>query len=204
MAEPDWVTLGAGFVGAVVGGVATLIGAKWQLSAASRDQRQREARHHAAILRAIHDELETVREVYNLSVGSAIASLPEKQAFYNYWPVNFDYFTVYNSNAVFIGHLSDTDLRKDIIVAYTRARALIDSFRLNNWLVERREVAYLTWQQSQTATNLEALKVRDAVLVDYAAKLKRGHGMLEGALDTVLRSLRKAGAMNSPAQAGNA
>jgi len=196
MANPDWVTLGVGFFGAVVGGAATLCGAKWQLAAASRDQREREARHHAAILRAIHDELETVREVYSLSVGSAIAALPDNQPFNSYWPVNFDYFTVYNSNAVFIGHLTDVDLRKEIIVAYTRARALIDSFRLNNWMVERHEIAYLTWQQAQTPANLQAMQARNEVLTKYAATLKKGHGMLTESIDSTLRRLRKAGVMN--------
>ncbi|MHA6886812.1 hypothetical protein [Ralstonia pseudosolanacearum] len=201
MAEPDWVTLGVGFVGALVGGAATLAGARWQLAAAARDQRERENRHHAAILRAVHDELETMRDMYNLTVGSSIAALPENKPFYYYWPVNHDYFTVYNGNAVFIGHISDVDLRKEIIVAYTRARALIDSFRLNNWMVERREMAYLTWQQAQTPANLQALQSRDAVLTDYAATLKKGHVMLNTSLDTVLRSLRKAGVLN-PIQAG--
>lgn len=196
MAGPDWVTLGVGFFGAVVGGAATLIGAKWQLAASSRDQREREARHHSAILRAIHDELETVHKVYGLSVGSSIAALADNTPFHSYWPVHYDYFTVYNSNAVFIGHLSDADLRKQIIVAYTHAKALIDSFRLNNWMVERRELAFLTWQQAQTPANLQALQARDAVLISYAATLKKGHTMLEGSFDGALRSLRKAGAMN--------
>jgi len=197
MASPDWVTLGVGFLGAVVGGAATLRGAKWQLAAASQDEREREARHHAAILRAIHDELETLHDVYSLAVGSAIEALPDNQPFNFYWPVNHDYFTVYNSNAVFIGHLTDADLRKEIIVAYTRAKAVIDSFRLNNWMVERHELAYFTWQQAQTPANLQAMQARHDVLTKYAATLKRGHGMLTGSIDSTLRRLQKAGVMVS-------
>ncbi len=196
----DWGNLVSGLIGAVVGGIATLVGAKWQLSSAEKGQEEREDRHHAAILRAIHDELETLWEQYLLTVGNAILALPANQPFRAYWPVSNDYFVVFNSNAVFIGHLRDDDLRKSLIVAYSRAKGLIDSFRLNNGLVERFENAHSIALQNPTPATQNIAGSHLSVLTQYAGVLKQGHTMLETSVNDALRRLRKAGVL---AQNGN-
>ncbi len=130
-----------------------------------------------------------------LGVGNDIAALPSGQPFKAYWPVSNDYFTVFHSNAVFLGHLRDDDLRKSLIVAYAGAKGLIDSFRLNNAMVERFENADAFALQSPTPAAQHVARSHLQVLTSYAAVLKQGHVEMEVAVKDALRRLRKAGVL---------
>jgi len=192
----EWISVITGLAGAVIGGLCTLVGVKQQLAAGTAEQKRREANHHRTILQALHDELETVSEVYKTSIGIRIASLPQGQAFLYFWPVSSEYFAVYHSNAVFIGHIKDNDLRKSLIQTYTYAKALIDSFRLNNNFIEKHQQALLITSQAPTDANKQVLKSLHQGLVDYATILQDSHKRLERAVDDALRRLRKAGVLS--------
>ncbi|MFC6308069.1 hypothetical protein E2553_33265 [Paraburkholderia dipogonis] len=191
----DWVSALMGLVGAIIGGLCTLMGVRQQLAAGTVEQKRRETNHHRAILQALHDELETVSEVYKSSIGNQIGALPKGQPFLYFWPVSSEYFSVYHSSAVFIGHLKDNDLRKALIQTYTYAKALIDSFRLNNGFVEKhQQVAFIT-NQAPTDANRQTLQATYQQLVLYAGVLQESHKRLERSIDDTLRRLKKAGVL---------
>lgn len=191
----DWVSVSSGVAGAVIGGGATLLGVRWQQASAAKEQKRREEAHHRAILQALHDELETVLEVYTHTIGSRIEALPKGHAFAYFWPVSADYFTVYNANAVFIGHLKDDDMRKALIKTYTYARTLIDSFRLNNGLLERSHNAHFMNLQAASTANAQIAAATWQQLLDYAESLREGHERLRESMSDTLRRLRKAGVL---------
>ncbi|MFM0000191.1 hypothetical protein PQR57_04085 [Paraburkholderia dipogonis] len=191
----EWISAIAGLAGAVIGGLCTLMGVKKQLAAGTADQKRREASHHRAILQALHDELETVAEVYKSSIGNQIGALPKGQPFFYFWPVSSEYFGIYHSNAVFIGHLKDNDLRKALVQTYTYAKALIDSFRLNNAFVEKHQQAALITNQAPTDTNKHMLNAAYQQLVSYAETLQESHKRFERNIEDTLRRLRKAGVL---------
>ena len=192
----EWVSAITGLVGAIVGGLCTLLGVRQQLNAGTSEQKRREANHHRAILQALHDELETIAEIYRSSVGSQISALPKGQPFAYLWPVSSEYFGVYHSNAVFIGHLKDNDLRKALIQTYTYAKALIDSYRLNNVFVERNQQTVFITNQAPTDANKQMLQATYSQLVQYADVLRDSHKRFEHSIDDTLRRLRKTGVLS--------
>ena len=90
-------------------------------------------------LQAIHDEIETIYERYQETMGSRLESLPDGSALTFYYPVVSDFFSVYNGNTFLIGRIPNNDLRKQIIRTYTLSKGMVDSFRLNNDLVYKFE-----------------------------------------------------------------
>ncbi len=119
----EWVSAVFGLAGAVIGRVCTLLGVQRQLSAATADQKRRESNYLRAILQALHDEIETLSEVYKGAIGVHIAALQTGQPFTHYWPVSSEYFSVYHSNSALIGHIQNNHLRKSIIQTFTYAKA---------------------------------------------------------------------------------
>lgn len=121
----------------------------------------------------MHDEIETLWESYIVGVGNNLAALPENQPLLTYYPVTQEYFSVYVGNAILIGRISDTELRKSVVSTYAMARGLIDSYRLNNELLQKFE----HWDSMYKQTSEEVYKQRAndffGRLSAYAKKLKK-------------------------------
>jgi hypothetical protein len=150
------------------------------------------------VLQAIHDEMESLWEAYMDSVGHHLEALPNGQPFNMYWPITQDYFTIYNSNALLIGRIPDPDLRKLIVSSYSKARGLIDSYRLNNDLVQKFEYACLVWQETGNPVHQTTATARETALAQYAVKMKESHARIKEQVQHLLRALRKEGVLNKP------
>jgi len=195
-----WIAFGAAIGGAIVGGVITgyftLRGVEKSHQNAIELQQKKEQAIIQGLLQALHDEVETIWERYMEGVGFHLEALKENQPLIMYYPVVQDYFTVYNSNAFLIGHIDDNDLRKDIVFLYTTAKGLVDSYRLNNDLVQKFEY----WNGLHLETQNEAHKNRAvaqfAVLVEYAKTIKKQHDILKQKSSELLRKFRKSGVLS--------
>lgn len=106
------------------------------------------------------------------------------------------YFTIYNANAFFIGKIKDHDLRKKIVATYSKARGLIDSFRMNNELVQKYEYAFVLAQESQTPIHQTTAQARYQSLIQYSEALKIRHAELKSIVSELLRHLRKEGVLS--------
>jgi hypothetical protein len=198
MADFSWngdALLSSG-VGAFIGSALTLAGAYWVHWLERKEATRKEAEHLLGLLQGIHDEIETLWESYMGSAGAQTESLRENNPMLFYWPITQDYFTIYNTNAFFIGKIRDHDLRKQIVATYAKARGLIDSFRLNNDLVQKYEYAYMLAQESQTAVHQTNAQVRYQSLVQYSTALKTRHSELKSMVAELLRRLRKEGVLS--------
>src|SRR5208337_2329380 len=166
-------------IGALVGGgltgTAALLAARNAHKYNLEIQEQNQQRILKAYFQAIHDEIETLWDHYRDSVGSQIESLPKDQPFLFYYPLTQGYFTVYTGNASLLGHIDDNDLRKAIVTTYTKARAMVDSYRMNNDLLHQWE----HWVDIARGTNIPIHIARaDACfkgLIEYASSLKETH-----------------------------
>ncbi|WP_414444627.1 hypothetical protein [Burkholderia sp. 22PA0106] len=194
MPDIDWISVGSGLFGALVGGGATLLGAKLQMSDNAKTEHIKEASRHAAVLQALHDELETLRAVYMATAGGELVKYDANTPFVYYWPVTGDYFPVYHSHADFLGHIKDDTLRKTLIQTYTYAKGLLDSYRLNNIFVERHENAALLLFREVSAANQQMLDLANKQLAMYAPVLHQSHDRLLMSIDFCLQHLQKAGA----------
>lgn len=113
-----------------------------------------------------------------------------------FWPITQDYFTIYNTNAFFIGKIKDHDLRKQIVATYAKARGLIDSFRMNNELVQKWEYTAALAQESQLPIHQSNAQARHQSLGRYSAALKNRHFELKTMVSELLRRLRKEGVLS--------
>lgn len=202
--EPDtiaWTNLASAFIGAVGGGVVTgsfalLAAHASHINDIRRDEKRRDE-SVKGVLQALHNEIETLWHRYAESVGNHIAALPEGEPFAIYYGADQNYFTIYNSNANLIGQINDGDLRKSIVTTYTQAKALLDSYQMNNHLLGEWETLHWAIQEKPENGNM-SMRAASAhkVLVEYAQSLKASHEELEVSVQDLLHRLHKTGVLD--------
>lgn len=196
----DWVTFGSAISGAVIGGVITGYCALRSTDKAYENQQKHaddnEEKTIKGLLQAIHDEIETIWDRYQETMGSKLDTLGDNDPLNFYYPLVSDFFTVYNGNSFLIGRIPNNDLRKQIIKTYTLAKGLVDSFRLNNDLVYKLETANKILQETNTEIHKQQAAAHYEALITYAKTLKQGHLSLRQETSQLLRDLRKSGVLS--------
>ncbi len=184
------------FLAGLLGGCCTLLGVLVAHKLSERNRRREQAKLLQGMLQGLHDEIETLWEIYVERMGSRVETLQDGEGIEGYWAVTQDYFTIYTSNCHLIGRISDVDLRKEIISTYTIAKSLLDSFRMNNELVSQLEHAILLANETGNEAHMEEAALRRKQVVTYAIGLKRIHAELKDRASSLLRNLRKHGVLN--------
>ncbi|MHB8369363.1 MAG: hypothetical protein ACYDBP_06665 [Leptospirales bacterium] len=96
-----------------------------------RQQRQKDTSEVQNFMDAIETEVQVLFEHYYNETGKYLESLkPEESANFMYL-ANQDYFSVYSSNVDKIGRVPK-EIGQKIVLFYTKARSLLDSYELNN------------------------------------------------------------------------
>jgi hypothetical protein len=185
--------LGA-LIGSIIALVATYLTHRLQVN----DQLQKERETIKGVLQAIHDEVETLWESYMEEAGARLETLGDGEALDIYYPITQDYFTAYRMNAIFIGRIPNADIRKQIVLTYSKARALIDGFRLNNDFFYKHEFAYWLAEESSSPIHRTRADGTYRTLINYAVKLKKAHSDIKHHVQTLLRDLRKEGVLSKP------
>ncbi|MDD3597178.1 hypothetical protein [Sulfuricurvum sp.] len=185
-----------GIIGAIIGGGFTLIGTYYTFKNQREQASENEKKIMQSLLQAIHDELETINERYQETVGSRIESLEEGKGLTFYYPLVSDYFSVYNGNTFLIGRIENNDLRKQIIKTYTLLKGMVDSFRLNNDLVQKFEHSNKIFDETQSDVHRQHAIAHHMSLVEYAKTLQKGHQSLKQEMSILLRSIRKQGVLS--------
>lgn len=197
----NWDALWSSGLGALLGSVIALVATYVSHRLQRSHQQENEDRLLHGILQAIHDEIETLWDNYMDNIGNRLEALADAQPLNLFWPVTQEYFTVYNTNAFFIGRVQDHDLRKLIVSTYSKARGLIDSYHLNNDLVQKHEHAFWMFQETQNQIHQANAASRYKALADYAKALRKGHTEVKTQVQMLLRELRKKGVLNQPQHA---
>jgi hypothetical protein len=158
---------------------------------AVQTQQVNQARIIENYLHAIHDEIESIWELYMREMGHHVESLEDNQPLKLYYPILHDYHTVYKTNASLIGQITDKKLRKAIVLTYTKARSLIDSLRLNNDYLQKYEYWYRLSIQNKKWTDFDS-NVMSSIksLTDYASLLKMVHNETKLQVLTLLIQLK--------------
>jgi hypothetical protein len=163
----DWSNFIAAVVGAVVGG---LIAAISTMSATGRGAKhafdysrllQQEAEREASrrLLLALKAEVETIWNGYQLEVGHHIEALKDGQGLDLVYKLRQQYFTVYDTNAQFLGHVENDQLRTAIVRTYTLAKGLVDTHLLNNdLLAQHKAVAQFDLRPAATPFSTQILQ----------------------------------------------
>ena len=183
----DWESVIPGLVAGLVTGACMWIALLIQYKN-ERDLRdQKEEAEIAAFVHAVMTEVETLWETYYEGAGKRLEALEKGKAFMYFYPINEDYFTVYNANAFLIGRVENPRLRRTIVESYTRARGLIDSFRLNNDMVQKWNHLDLMRQDSQNPVLVHMMWMQEQSLVHHAVKLREIHHQMKESVERLLQ-----------------
>ncbi len=166
-------------LGAIVGGlIAAFVASNSVKKSYQNDLKKRNIEKQEnlqGLYRAIKSELNTLWTRYNEGAGKDIENLEDGRPLLMYYPLTHDYFTVYQSNAHLIGEIQNEDLRGLIILTYSAAKGVVDSYRYNNHIVGQHE--HWDWVAAETKNPLHVNRAKAFLnsCVEYAAVLKKSH-----------------------------
>ncbi|MFH1621635.1 MAG: hypothetical protein ABIA97_00740 [Candidatus Omnitrophota bacterium] len=180
------------FIGSSITLIATIISHHLQVS--ERKKTEESVIH--GFLQGIHDEIETLWDLYLKGIGNKLESLEEGKGLECYYPVTQEYFTFYMANAYLVGKVKDHDLRKNIVSVYAKAKGLLDSYRMNNEVLNKLEHSALVYQSSKISTDRSNMLAYQQSLITYASSLREYHNDLKVLIQNLLRALRKQGVLN--------
>lgn len=190
----------SGLIGAVIGGLLT---GWFSIIAVNKTEKHRrdsqttsDAKVLKGLLQALHDELESIFERYQETMGSQIESLPTGQPLLIYYPVINDFFTVYNGNASLIGCIENNDLRKSLVRTYVLAKGLVDSYRMNNEILSKFEHWNALHAETQNPSHLQQAQAQFRALAEYGTQLRKAHAETKQCARDLMRMLRKRGVLH--------
>jgi hypothetical protein len=192
---PSIASLAGALIGGTIAGFCSIRAVKTAHEMGMKVQEKNQEKIIQGLLQAIHDEIETLYDMFRERAGNTIETLTDNQALLYYYPISHDYFTVYNGNSFLIGHIPSNDLRKAIVTTYTMAKGLVDSLRLNNEFIQKYEHWIMTYQQTNVPLHQTFANNQLFVLIEYAKKIKFAYNQLKVSVNELLRDLRKSGVL---------
>lgn len=159
----DFNSLVSALSGSLIGGIFVLFGV-WIKEYLDKKRDKQKVKN---IIKGISIEINTIWDMYINRVGTLLEELSDEEMFGYIYPVNQDYFTVYSNNADLIGSIENKNISNSIIKIYTMAKGLIDSFQLNNQMLEKVE--------EYENTNNEFKYTYEDILRKYSTNLKKLH-----------------------------
>lgn len=206
--KPEIVGLLGALIGAFIGFFASIIGAliggrmtkRAALEAAEKAHKNniilQEHAHKSSVERlkqAIYDEINTLWERYMWGTGNALENLNDDEPITWYYPLTQNYFTIYEGNISLIGSLEDHELRKSIIISYTKSKSLIDSYRLNNEFVAKWENSQKQWKFTGKPLFADDMHAMYAIMQDYSKKIKEIHKDIKSEFENLKLLFNKRG-----------
>ena len=200
--KPEIIGLLGTIIGAVIGFIGALVGGRMAKKGALEATKQEHENAKIlqdnirkqtvnSILQAIYDEIHTLWERYMWGIGNELERLPEGELLGIFYPITQEYFTIYNSNALYIGSIDDHELRKAIVITYMKAKSLIDSYKMNNDYLQNYNNSFFLWQQTQGPAHQYNYQVIKQRMIEYVIRIKEIHYDLKNDVSVLLRMLRE-------------
>lgn len=187
--------LASSIIGALIGGGLAALAAYWSVRATQRGEAVARAKSEQetvrALLCAFREELTAIFQRYNDTAAPDLEALAQNQPFLYVYPVVNDFFTIYNSNARFIGRIPDDRVRAQVVKTYVLAKGQVDSFRMNNVLVDKFERASAMFNETKKPEHQAFAQAAYQQLVSYAPVLKAGNNEVKQAYQQLMTLLPK-------------
>ena len=107
-----------------------------------------------------------------------------------------DWFTIYHSNSVHLGKI-DAEISREIIVAYSEIKRLIEDFNINNDYLTVLEQVDSKWQSSkQDALLIGQREHIHNLMKSQYARIKKEHSQCQKAVEAVKKVLADRGVIN--------
>ena len=132
-ADAIWTAVKSGVPGGVIGALLVHFHNIWRQKKQKSKDVQSPLKSFKAEIQALwaqHKEALNVDDFSTLNVENGFLSI---------YPVSDDYFTIYHKSADKIGTIQNEELQILLIKTYSKAKGLLDSFRLNNQFIQRIE-----------------------------------------------------------------
>lgn len=113
-------------------------------------------------------------ERYNGSVGQQLEDTNTNEPFKYIYFAKEDYFTVYTQNASLIGKISD-NLRNKIIAAYIGMKGLLDTYKMNNDMLEKFNYFETLALEAKLSIHKEKMEAYYKMLSNYTSKINNSH-----------------------------
>ena len=172
----------AALAGALVGGFFSILATK----AAHKDQlelqRQATQENAKAILYALSHEIRCVWTMYMAEMGKYVEEHPNENGYKIVFPVNANYFAVYDASAASLGLISEPKMRNQVIITYTLAKALIDTYTMNNQMVKGLGEAIGNQLILNNAATARVVQSNEQALGVYANQIRLFHGNCKQAM----------------------
>jgi hypothetical protein len=191
----DWNNLFPSFLGAVTGGILSLIGSVLAVSMTAKHNKRASDGHSQAVvngyLRSIYTEIYSLYKGYMSSIGELLENHPESQPFLVKYIVEESYFTVYNANASVLVHVNSSEARTAIINTYNISKQLLDTFRVNNSMIRDLEQYSMKGYDTKDKFYIGISTTLTEVLTKMATTLKQIHFRAKNQADELLRLLQE-------------
>lgn len=178
-------------VSSIVGGIFVLIGVLFASFIQSKKEKNERKRIVENFLSAIANELSVLLDIYSNSIGKELENLPDNKPFLNYYLAGESYFSIYENNASLIPEVKLEEVRSHIITIYNKAKSLLDSYKMNNYLIKQLEISKLNFKASGDTQFQQTEKFYIEQLIQYAAHLKGAHFTLISNIYQLLESIKK-------------
>lgn len=190
-----WSGAGGAVLGGLIGAGGSFLGVCFVYWMQSLTEGRRRKLRQASLLHSLYDEMTTTWNIYKIGIGATVEEIQTGKPFAFFYPVSQEgVFMVFNNTDV--AEIDDKELRRGIITTYVYARGLIETFRMNNALID-------AWQQAvnqanssnpQGPDNLRKLaEARANDLASYSSSILKYHHLVEDELKKVLARFRQLG-----------
>ena len=174
-----WDSFSAALIGSIIGGGFVLLGVSREHKNNLKLHEFQRRKRIDGVLRAIRYELEILGQIYQQKAGSLVEKLEDGKPYMVYFSLTEKYFIVYPNNTEIVGQIDDSELCKAIVVTYNKANFLLESFRINNWYLDRlsdfQKLRAENVMDNYVTTNINSLQQK---LIEWAPQLKQAHNDL--------------------------
>jgi hypothetical protein len=126
-----------------------------------------------ALLHGLQDEVAGLLQMAGSTPVRPIAAAPDGKPYEGLFTASQDYFTVYHKNAELVMQLEDSELRRQIILTYIRAKGLLDTVSMNRLYLERYHYLQSTFLKTRDVSVQADSEDYRRALIEIAAQLKK-------------------------------
>lgn len=161
----------SGFIGAVIGAVATC----WATQIAHKNnlelERQKLRNEERSVVLSIIEEIKTIKEIYEPLMNECFSEITKDHPYLEtYYIVTQDFFTVYSNNASKLGLIEHDELRNNIVKIYIYMKKFLEDFNILRLLHE----------------NSSENKSVYSELTEVSNRLKNGYREIENLAEQIL------------------
>lgn len=178
-----------------VGSIFAILVAVWvpwqQVEQQRRAQETKDADELRGILQCVHAELFASLLFAEKNIGPAIQKVPADMPIRSIFPMAKDPFPIYSSLMPQLGKITDSDMRRSIVLTFTAARSFVLTIRYHNELVEALDRSEARHRQAgQDDTHPDTAR-ETQVLVAYSKSLRGAYSEAMEAGTRLTDKLRK-------------